>query len=73
MKLHYDRLRIDEALGSFRKPVNNKNKKLKKDKNNVCSTLGPFPGQRNIESLSILTSCDETSVANCVHVKVKAE
>jgi len=40
VKFNYDRLRIDKALGNFRKSNNNKNK------NNVRSGWGPFPGSK---------------------------
>ena len=40
-------LRIDEALRNFLKSDNNdKNEKQNKNKNNVRSALGPFPGPR---------------------------
>jgi len=40
VKFHYDRLRIDKALGIFRKSDNNKNNNRKKNKKNVRSALG---------------------------------
>ena len=43
VKFNYDRLRIDEALGNFRKSDNNNKEE---NKNNVCSAWGPFPGSK---------------------------
>jgi len=43
VKFNYDRLRTDKALGNFRK-----SDKRKKNKNNVCSAWGPYPGPINI-------------------------
>jgi len=41
-KFNYDWLRVDKALGNFRKSDNNK-----KNKNNVRSALGPFSGSKS--------------------------
>ena len=41
-KFNYDRLRIDRALGNFRKSANDKKNKNKNDKNNVRSACDPF-------------------------------
>jgi len=44
VKLNYDRLRIDKALGNFQKYDDNNNKN--NNKNTVCSASGPFPVQK---------------------------
>jgi len=46
VKFNYDRLRIDKALGNFRKS-NNKNK------NDVSSAWEPFPGPKNARKSSV--------------------
>jgi len=50
VKFTYDRLRIDKALGNFRKSDNNKNK------NNFRSSLVPFAGPTLCNWLLLLWS-----------------
>jgi len=45
VSFNYYRLRIDKALGNFRKSDNNKKNK----KNNVRSAWGPFPGPTKLQ------------------------
>jgi len=76
VNFNYDQLRIDKALGNFRKAVNNNNKNNEnKNKNNVRSAWEPFSGptilQGAVRSLSRkLWPRGATGVAICGHMAI---